>query len=395
MNRRRTIVVIVGSRPEAIKLAPVIRSLREDAGALHTIVCSTGQQRDLIVPMLAEFDLVPDVDLDVMRGDASLAGLTARLLPAIDGVLASEDPDWVVVQGDTTSAMAGALAAFYRRIPVAHVEAGLRTDDRFAPFPEEINRRIITQCADMHFAPTARCAHRLAQEGVPRSAIHITGNTVVDALLWMRRRNRGGLSPVPSRVSDSAIGRRMVLVTLHRRENWGDRMAVICAALLVIVREFPDLMVAFPVHPNPRVRDVVTAALGGHSRICLMPPQPYAALVDLMDRAFVILTDSGGIQEEAPTFGTPVLVLRDRTERPEGIDAGVAALVGTDPGAIAAAVRRLVLNPSDHARMSSALNPYGDGQAATRIRAALLREAEAHTRPTAAAPDAGLPEART
>lgn len=374
MSGRRVIVVVVGSRPEAIKLAPVVRLLHDDAAAFRTIVCSTGQQRDLIVPALAEFDLAPDVDLQVMRGDASLAGLTARLLPAIDDVLGSEDPDWVMVQGDTTSAMAGALASFYRRIPVAHVEAGLRTDDRFAPFPEEINRRIITQCADLHFAPTARCGERLAREGVSPAAIHVTGNTVVDALLWMRTRSRGRPSALPPRVADCAIGRRMLLVTLHRRENWGAPMAALCNALLTILREMPDLMVVFPVHPNPRVRDVVEASMGGHPRICLLPPQPYAALVELMHRAFLILTDSGGIQEEAPTFGTPVLVLRDRTERPEGIEAGVAALVGTAPADVIAAVRRLVLHPAEYARMSSARNPYGDGRSSARIRAALLQD---------------------
>lgn len=371
MEPRAAIVVIVGSRPEAIKLAPVIRSLNEMPGMFRPIVCSTGQQRDLIVPALSEFGITPDIDLDVMRGDASLAGLTARLLPALDSVLEAADPAWVVVQGDTTSAMAGALAAFYRRIPVAHVEAGLRTDDRFAPFPEEVNRRIITQCADVHFAPTEHCRERLLREGVPCASVVVTGNTVVDALLWTRQRLSGAVSTLPAAIGDRIAGRRLILVTLHRRENWGEPMARICGALRAIVAELPDVAVALPVHPNPRVRDLVTEQLDGHPRICLMPPQSYTSVVELMDRAFLILTDSGGLQEEAPTFGTPVLVLRDCTERPEGVAAGVARLVGTDPETIVAEVLRLALTPSAYACMSSVRSPYGDGRSSARIRAVL------------------------
>lgn len=371
MEPRAAIVVIVGSRPEAIKLAPVIRSLNEMPGMFRPIVCSTGQQRDLIVPALSEFGITPDIDLDVMRGDASLAGLTARLLPALDSVLEAADPAWVVVQGDTTSAMAGALAAFYRRIPVAHVEAGLRTDDRFAPFPEEVNRRIITQCADVHFAPTEHCRERLLGEGVPCASVVVTGNTVVDALLWTRQRLSGAVSTLPAAIGDRIAGRRLILVTLHRRENWGEPMARICGALRAIVAELPDVAVALPVHPNPRVRDLVTEQLDGHPRICLMPPQSYTSVVELMDRAFLILTDSGGLQEEAPTFGTPVLVLRDCTERPEGVAAGVARLVGTDPETIVAEVLRLALTPSAYACMSSVRSPYGDGRSSARIRAVL------------------------
>jgi UDP-N-acetylglucosamine 2-epimerase len=383
------VVVIVGTRPEAIKLSPVLTALARRPAVFEPMICSTGQQRDLVAPALAEFGFTAAVDLDVMRDNDSLARLTARLLPAIDDVLTRHRPAWVIVQGDTTSAMTGALAAFYRGIPVAHVEAGLRTDDRRAPFPEEVNRRIITQCADLHFAPTSRCGERLAHEGVARSAIYVTGNTVVDALLWMRERiARDGTTlapPIAARIADQ----RLILVTLHRRENWGAPMARICAALLTIVDALPDTVVAFPVHPNPRVRAAVERALD-HPRICLLEPQSYASVVELMDRAFLVLTDSGGIQEEAPTFGTPVLVLRDRTERPEGIEEGVACLVGTESDRIHREVLRLALDPAAYARMSSARSPYGDGRSSARIRTALLEQLGRATGPAADAVPRGV-----
>jgi UDP-N-acetylglucosamine 2-epimerase len=371
------VFIVVGSRPEAIKLAPVIAALRCDRGTFEVTVCSTGQQRDLIGPTLADFDLAASIDLDVMRADSSLAGLTARLMSALDKALAAFEPDWVVVQGDTTSAMVGALAAFYRRIPVAHVEAGLRSDDRHAPFPEEVNRRIITPCADLHCAPTARCATRLAQEGVPASAILVTGNTVVDAMLWMRARVANRPSVLPADVIARLERGRVILTTVHRRENWGRGIASVCESLLTIVNEVPDLVVAWPLHPNPSVRDAITSRVGGHSQIVLMPPQSYQALVELLERSYLVLTDSGGLQEEAPSFGKPLLVLRDRTERPEGIDAGIATLVGTDSSRVVGEVLRLTFQPDHYARMATAQNPYGDGRSASRIRAALIERGDA------------------
>lgn len=375
------IFIVVGSRPEAIKLAPVITALQDDRDIFRVTVCSTGQQGDLIAPTLADFGLSATIDLQVMRPDSALAGLTLRLIAALDAALAGFDPDCVVVQGDTTSAMAGALAAFYRRIPVAHVEAGLRTSDHHSPFPEEVNRRIITACADLHFAPTSRCVTRLLQEGVAPSSVFLTGNTVVDAMLSMRERTAAEPSVLTRDLASRLLHRRMLLTTVHRRENWGQRLGSICDALLAVVTEVPDLVAVWPVHPNPSVRDLVTSRLGSHPQIILLPPQSYRALVELLDRAYLVLTDSGGLQEEAPSFGKPVLVLRDETERPEGIDTGVAALVGTDPARVIGEVFRLTRQPEAYARMAKAQNPYGDGRSAARIRAALMRSA---ARPNAA-----------
>ena len=376
---RATILLVVGSRPEAIKLAPVVFALREQADRFDTVICSTGQQRDLIPQALGEFDLEPDIELDVMREDQTLAGLTARLVTSLDSVLGQINPDWVLVQGDTTSAMVGALAAFYRGVPVGHVEAGLRTDDRRAPFPEEVNRRVISQCADLHFAPTERSAARLLSEGLPPATVQMTGNTVVDALLWMRDRIRQGESSLPASLVARLGTKRLVLVTTHRRESFGAGIEHTCAAILSLAQSMDDVVFALPVHPNPRVRDVVLERLDRHPRIVLLEPQPYRALVELMDRATLILTDSGGVQEEAPTFGTPVLVLRTTTERPEGIDAGVAKLVGTDRDRIVEEALDLLRNPEARARMSAPVSPYGDGRAAQRIVHA-LRDGRRFTR---------------
>ena len=365
------VLVVVGSRPEAIKQAPVMFALQAALDRFAPTLCSTGQQRELIPQALAEFGLEASIELDVMQPDQTLAGLTSRLLTRLDGVLLDLRPDWVLVQGDTTSAMAAALAAFYRQIPVGHVEAGLRTDDPREPFPEEINRRVITLCSARHFAPTARCGARLQAEGVAPSAIRITGNTVVDALLWTRAQIRQGPSLLPAEFRARLDSRRLVLVTAHRRESFGTGIANICAAVLTLVEAVGDIVVALPVHPNPRVRDVVLGTLDGHPRIMLIEPQPYRVMVELLDRATLVLTDSGGLQEEAPTFGTPVLVMRATTERPEGVDAGVATLVGTDTDRIVDEARRLLRDSDAYARMTSAANPYGDGTAAQQIVAAI------------------------
>jgi UDP-N-acetylglucosamine 2-epimerase len=364
VSQARRILVVIGSRPEAIKLAPVVFELRRRR--LETVLCGTGQQRDLIPQALAEFDLEADVDLAVMEANQSLAGLTSRLLVALDRTIADTRPDWILVQGDTTSAMAGALAGFYRGVRVGHVEAGMRTGDRGAPFPEEVNRRIITQCASLHFAPTAACADHLRADGVPPSQIVLAGNTVVDALLWTRARS--AFEPPPlSEAFEIANGRRIVLVTSHRREHFGVRLANICAALRAIVDRVPDALVVYPVHPNPNVRTVVSRLLAGHPRILLVDPLPYRSFIALMDRSYLILTDSGGLQEEAPSLSKPVLVLRSVTERVEGIEAGTAVLVGLNTAIIADTAVRLMTDRAEYERMAGARNPYGDGRAAARI----------------------------
>lgn len=376
------VLVVVGSRPEAIKLAPVVRILRENPKEFEVVLCSTGQQQDLIPQPLADFGLAPDVELNVMQVNQALASLNARLLERIDEVLLRESPHWVVVQGDTTSAMAGALAAFYRKVPVAHVEAGMRTGNRFSPFPEEVNRKVITQCATLHLAPTPSCRENLIAEGVPEREIHVTGNTVVDALLWMRDRARTEESALPSPLRAALEGRRVVLITSHRRESFGRGLANICAAITQLSRRFTDAVFVYPVHPNPNVHGPVTERLHALGNVLLTDPLPYRALVELLDRSYLVLTDSGGIQEEAPTFGKPVLVLRDRTERPEGIKTGIAKLVGSTEASIVSHAVLLLTTESEYARMRCSVNPYGDGQAALRIRELLRARSSAYCEPT-------------
>lgn len=365
------IAVVAGTRPEAIKLAPVVHALRRRPG-VATFLVSTGQHREMLQQALAAFALEPDVSLDVMRLGQDLHDVTVETLSRIKPVLRELQPAWVVVQGDTTTAMAAALAAFYDRIPVAHVEAGLRTNDRWQPFPEELNRRIVDQLADVLFAPTALARDALLREGFPPGRILVTGNTVVDAIQQLRasgqtaRRSAGGLDL-------AALRGRVLLVTSHRRESFGEGLAAICRALVRIVERHADVTAVYPVHLNPNVDGPVRAALGGHPRIALLPPVEYVELAALLERAHLVLTDSGGIQEEAPSFGKPVLVLREVTERPEGVAAGVAAVVGTSEDRIVEATSRLLDDPAAYARMVGAVNPYGDGRAAERIAYALVR----------------------
>ncbi|MBA2527100.1 MAG: UDP-N-acetylglucosamine 2-epimerase (non-hydrolyzing) [Pyrinomonadaceae bacterium] len=369
------VLIIIGSRPEAIKMAPLVLAMRNDPQAFEVILSATGQQLQMIPQALAEFRLEADLDLEVMQPDQTLAELTSRLMVKLDEIIVGLGPDWVLVQGDTTSAMVGALAGFYRRVAVAHVEAGMRTGNQFSPFPEEINRRIISQCAALHFAPTVGCQNNLLREGVPASRIFVTGNTVIDALLWTRDQVRQQPSALPPNLEGRLHNRRLVLVTSHRRENFGTRLESICLALKELCGKFEDIVVVYPVHPNPNVERTVRRMLGGEPRIELIDPQPYRSFVELIDRAFIILTDSGGLQEEAPSFGKPVLVLRDTTERPEGIEAGTAKLVGTDQQDIVSAAVDLLCDSEQYERMSEAKNPYGDGTAASRI-VAVLRDAE-------------------
>lgn len=362
----KNILLILGTRPEAIKLAPVWAELRRRQ-RLRPRLCVTGQHRQMLEPMLAFFDMRPDIDLRVMRRNQSLNALLSRLVASLDRVLAELTPDWVVVQGDTTTVMAASLAAFHRGIRVAHVEAGLRTSDKHAPFPEEINRRVAGVVADMHFAPTRVAERNLRREGIPAAQIALVGNTIVDALQSAARAIRRNPPRMPAGVPPPVPGRKLLLVTGHRRENFGEGFAQICGALRDISDRLPDVDVLYPVHLNPNVREPVHRALGSSPRIHLIEPVNYPVMVALLRRAWLVMTDSGGIQEEAPTFGVPCLVMRDVTERPEGVRRGVAKLVGARREKIVANVLRLHRDAMAYRRMATGGNPYGDGRAARRI----------------------------
>jgi len=355
---QRTILITAGTRPEAVKVAPVIRVLREEPWA-RVRVLATAQHRDLLDQVLDFFEISADIDLDIMRPDQSLPELTSRLLPALDEALGRETPDIVLAQGDTTTVMTTALACFYRRIAFGHIEAGLRTHRKYAPFPEETNRIIASRLADLHFAPTPLAKENLLREGIDANTVHVTGNTVVDALLW-------AVEQPLSRSFEPAAGRKLVLVTAHRRENFGAPLEAICGAILDLVAA-RDIEVLYPVHPNPNVTTVVKRLLEGNPRIRLVAPLGYAEFVAAMKAAHVILTDSGGVQEEAPSLGKPVLVLRDETERPEGLAAGTALLVGPNRERIVEKTLDLIDDGGAYARMAKACNPYGDGRAAVRI----------------------------
>jgi UDP-N-acetylglucosamine 2-epimerase (non-hydrolysing) len=370
------ILVAFGTRPEAIKLFPVIHALKRNPD-FNVIVCVTAQHREMLDQVLQIANIEPDLDLDIMRPNQTLPQMTSHILKDFDEVLRNIAPDRVMVQGDTTTAMAAALSAFYRKIPVDHVEAGLRSGDIYSPWPEEVNRKVVGSIAALHFAPTDRAAEALANENVPRERIFVTGNTVIDALLQTQRRI--DVFPdlrqeIDGQVLDTGHNGRVVLVTAHRRENFDGGMERIAAALLQIV-EREDVQVMFPVHPNPNVLGPMRAMLGDHPRIRLLPPQDYVPFVRLLSRCDVVLTDSGGVQEEAPALGKPVLVMRNTTERPEGVEAGTALLVGTDPKLIARETQRLLDDREHYLRMSRAHNPFGDGRASQRIIDILTREA--------------------
>jgi UDP-N-acetylglucosamine 2-epimerase (non-hydrolysing) len=359
------VLSVIGTRPEAIKMGPVIRALGERREAFDSKVCVTGQHRQMLDQVLSLFQIVPDHDLDLMTPGQTLARLTASVLEGIDAVLERERPDWVLIQGDTTTVMAASLAAFYRHVKVGHVEAGLRTYEKDRPFPEEVNRRVASVVADLHFAPTARAAENLLREGVPPGAVRVTGNTVIDAIRWVAAADHG---PPEALLDGLPAGKeRIVLVTAHRRESFGRGIEQICAALCDLVSNHPDVQVVYPVHPNPRVHGPVYRLLDGVSGITLLPPLDYLTFVRLIRRSVVVITDSGGLQEEAPGLGKPVLVLRETTERPEGIDAGTVRLVGTDRAKIVAEAGRLLSDPGAYAAMARSINPYGDGRAAARI----------------------------
>ena len=368
------VLSVFGTRPEAVKMAPVVRRLAQTAG-IESRVCVTAQHRQMLDQVLTLFSIQPDYDLDLMRADQSLAALSAAIFTHLEPVYRSFKPDWVLVQGDTTTVAIAALLAYYQRIRVGHVEAGLRTFDKWQPFPEEINRRVAGVTADLHFAPTEWARKNLLREGVDPKSVPVTGNPVIDALHFVAQQ------PEPDSVrellaqsgigSGSPDGRRLILVTAHRRENFGKPLEAVCSALRRLA-ERGDVSIIYPVHLNPNVQAPVHGLLGNVSHITLLPPLDYLPLVSLMKHAAVILTDSGGIQEEAPAFGKPVLVLREVTERPEGVEAGTVKLVGTDADRIVHETSCLLDDPAAYARMAQAANPYGDGHAAGRLVQALL-----------------------
>lgn len=367
------VLSIFGTRPEAVKMAPVVKALQTAEG-IDSRICVTGQHREMLDQVLKLFHIHPNHDLDLMRPDQSLSSLTAHIFTALDPVLFQEHPDWILIQGDTTTVMAASLAAFYRGIKVGHVEAGLRTGDKRQPFPEEINRRITSVTADLHFAPTEFNRQNLLREGVPDWRIAVTGNTVIDALKeiadteppqnvqnWLRE----------WRVAEG--GRRLVLVTAHRRENFGEPIEHICEALRALAEKYgDDLQFVYPVHLNPNIQEPVNRILKNIPNLHTLPPVDYLSLVHLMKAAYIVLTDSGGIQEEATGLGKPTLVLREKTERPEGIEAGVLKLAGTLSETIVREASNLLENEGEYQRMARAANPFGDGQAAGRIVRALL-----------------------
>ena len=363
------VLTVFGTRPEAIKMAPLALRLKADS-RFESRVCVTAQHRHMLDQVLALFDLEPDFDLNVMKPGQSLAALTGRVLSGVEEVLQSFKPDLVLVHGDTSTTFAASLAAYYQQIPVAHIEAGLRTGDIYSPWPEEGNRKLTGALTQLHFAPTNTARDNLLREGIPESNIYVTGNTVIDALLSTREKIHGSAalrSEFEEQFSFLDPGKRLILVTGHRRESFGSGFERICHALNSIAETHPDTEIVYPVHLNPQVQEPVLRLLADRPRIHLIQPQDYLPFVYLMDRAYLLLTDSGGIQEEAPSLGKPVLVMRDTTERPEAISAGTVRLVGTDVERIVEEVSLLLTDSEKYQRMSKAHNPYGDGQACARI----------------------------
>ena len=359
------IMTVFGTRPEAIKMAPVVLELTKYPGLITPIVTVTAQHREMLDQVLGLFSITPEYDLDIMAKGQTLFDITAKAMHGLDAVMAKEKPDIVLVHGDTTTTFAGALTAYYHHIAVGHIEAGLRTGDKYSPFPEEMNRKLTSSLADLHFAPTNQARHNLLQENVSQDQVFVTGNTVIDALKSTVKENYVFADPLLAGINYQQS--RVVLVTTHRRENLGEPMRHVYQALRDIVNAFPDVEVVFPVHKNPKVRDVVEAELGNLDRIHLIDPMEYEPFANLLARSYLILTDSGGIQEEAPSLGKPVLVLRDTTERPEAIAAGTVKLIGTEKQRVFAETKNLLENRQAYDNMAGACNPYGDGQASRRI----------------------------
>ena len=372
MSTKKIVDVFMGTRPEAIKMAPVVAALKQHDG-LRCRVIATGQHREMFRQVAEQLGFEADVDLDAMQPNQTLAGLTARLMGKIDGWLEQGSPDMALVQGDTTTVLVAALACFYRRIPIGHVEAGLRTGNIWAPFPEEANRRLASRIVSLHFAPTPSAKSALVREGVAETDIEVTGNTVIDTLFMEleRQKNPDVHTPIEQTLSASVgpdwAERPFVLITGHRRENFGEGFEQIGQAIRQLALRYPDLRFVYPVHLNPNVQEPVNRLLSGISNVSLIAPQGYRTFVALMSRCRLILTDSGGVQEEAPSLAKPVLVMRDTTERPEGVEAGTARLVGSDADGIVRAVSELLDDGTAYAAMANAVNPYGDGRAAGRI----------------------------
>lgn len=364
------ILSIIGTRPEAIKMAPVVKELERHAGRIFSRVCVTAQHRQILDQVLKLFAIVPDHDLNVMAAGQSPTQVAATVLTKLEPVLQTERPDWVLIQGDTTAVLAAAIGAFYARIKVGHVEAGLRTRDKYQPFPEEINRQMASVATDLHFAPTARARDNLLREGIPDAIIRVTGNPVIDALYAVADRP---YDPASGPLRDVLWNRRLILVTAHRRENFGKPLEQICLALRDLAEAYPDdAHIVYPVHLNPNIQEPARRLLGRVPGITLTEPLDYLSLVYLMKRSTLVLTDSGGLQEEAPGLGKPVLVLREVTERPEAVESGTVRLVGTDRAKIVEYAQKLLDNPAEYQKMARVLNPYGDGHAAERIVKALL-----------------------
>lgn len=371
----KKIMCVFGTRPEAIKMAPIIRKLKND-GRVECFTCVTAQHREMLDQVLSLFEIKPEVDLNLMRANQSLAQITSLVLDKLDPVIREYKPDWILAQGDTTTVMATALLSYYHRIRFGHVEAGLRTQDKFQPFPEEINRRIAGVIADLHFAPTEWSKANLLREGVPAVNIAVTGNPVIDALQWVADLPFDVASLQKLGIDLPALeksGKQIILMTAHRRENFGQPMENICNAILSLAEAHKGTVhFIYPVHLNPNVQEPVNRLLGNHPDITLAPPLDYLPMINVLKRSRLVLTDSGGLQEEAPGLGIPVLVMRDVTERPEGMEAGTVRLVGTDPEKIISSVDLLLGNSEEYQRMARSVNPYGDGNASQRIVDAIM-----------------------
>ncbi len=364
------VLVVFGTRPEAIKMAPLVKEIKRHPGKVSCRVAVTAQHREMLDQVLDLFEISPDYDLGIMRAGQSLFDITGRALGGLREILEKDRPHLTLVHGDTTTTFAAALASYYLQVPVGHVEAGLRTGNKYSPFPEEMNRRLAGALADLHFAPTRKARENLLAEGVPGESVYVTGNTVIDALLATVKNEYRFSDPGLEKIDFE--NKRVLLVTTHRRENLGEPMRDIYLALREVVRRYPDVEIVFPVHKNPAVRRVVSEVMEGLDRVHLIEPLEYDPFVNLMRKCCLVLTDSGGMQEEAPSLGKPVLVLRSTTERPEAVEAGAVALVGTGREAVLAETGRLLEDPDHYRSMSEALNPYGDGRASQRIVQAIL-----------------------
>lgn len=370
MSKKITVMAVFGTRPEAIKMAPVVLELKKHKNKIRTIVAVTAQHRDMLDQVLNLFDIEPDYDFDIMSQGQTLFDVTSKAMTGLDEALTKEEPDIVLVHGDTTTTFAGALAAYYHQTSVGHVEAGLRTNNKYSPFPEEMNRKFVGCIADLNFAPTNTSKENLLKENVSSVSIYVTGNTVIDALHHTISDSFEFYDEVLKNIDFK--NKRIILVTTHRRENLGEPMRHIYKALRQIVDEIQDVEIVFPVHKNPKVRKVVNEELGGLSKVHLIEPLDYEPFANLMNRSYLVLTDSGGVQEEAPALGKPVLVLRDTTERPEAIAAGTVKLVGTELERVYQETRKLLIDKNEYNYMAGAVNPYGDGKAAERIVEAIM-----------------------